>query len=254
MKKIVLSYIFSFLFISANGIASEDITPIEVLNRSYDNQLGKNSISELKMTIVRPQWQRELTLKSWSYGRDYYLIYILSPARDKGQVFLKRENNLWNWIPNINRSIKIPSSMMSGSWMGSDFSNNDLVRERTYVNDYNSKFLDDETKQGFDSYKIELIAKETAPVIWSKIEVWVDKEHFNVVQADFFNEDNEVISRQEMSDFKYFSDSFLPGIVTITPLKDEGHSTVIETINIEFDLDDIDEEMFSIQRMKNIRP
>lgn len=253
MKPII--YLLTFLGIIFQGdLSAQDLSTTDVLNKSYDKQLGNNSIAEMKMTIVRPEWKREISLKNWSYGKEYYLIYITQPARDRGQVFLKRDKNMWNWIPNINRMMKIPPSMMSGSWMGSDFSNNDLVRERTLIEDYEASFLPEESKSGFDCYQLELIPKPQAPVVWSKIVVWIDKEHFNTVQADYYNEDNEVVSRQETSDYKDFDGRYLPGRLTMIPLKKEGEMTIIETVSIDFDVKSVNKNMFSIQNMKRIRP
>jgi hypothetical protein len=101
----------------------------EIVQKATDLIMGKTNIGESKMTIIRPDWSREVTMKSWSKGIDYYLIIITAPARDKGQVFLKREIEMWNWMPSISRMIKIPPSMLMQSWMGSDFTNDDLLKE-----------------------------------------------------------------------------------------------------------------------------
>ncbi|HCM76851.1 MAG TPA: outer membrane lipoprotein-sorting protein, partial [Cytophagales bacterium] len=110
----------------------------------------------MKMTIVRPDWKREVTMKGWSLGTEYSLILITGPARDKGQAFLKRDNEMWNWQPSIDRVVKLPPSMMLQSWMGSDFTNDDLVKESSVVNDYTHSLDQDSVIEGKKVYKIVL--------------------------------------------------------------------------------------------------
>ncbi|BDD03461.1 outer membrane lipoprotein-sorting protein [Aureibacter tunicatorum] len=254
MKAIKAFIFFGIFALYGSMVNSQSLTATQVLVKSYDQQLGETSISEMKMRIVRPEYEREVSLKNWSYGKEYYIIYIMSPARDKGQVFLKRENNMWNWLPKINRMMKIPPSMMSASWMGSDFSNNDLVRERTFINDYESEFKEGENKGGFDCYSIELIPKPEAPVVWSKVQVWIDKKHFNVVEAKYYNELDELVTHQVASDFKDFDGRYLPAKLTMIPVKKPGQRTEMETISMSFDEPSVSKSMFSIQNMKRIKP
>ena len=116
--------LFGLISISVSAQSAE-----EIVREAYKKMEGESSRAEITMQIVRPSWERSVTMKSWSMGEDYSLILITAPARDEGTSFLMRENEIWNWLPDVNRTIKMPPSMMSQSWMGSDFSNNDLVRE-----------------------------------------------------------------------------------------------------------------------------
>lgn len=106
---------------------AQDIT--EIIKKADEKFRGTSSQGEMTMIIQRPTWSREVSMKNWTLGNDYSMIYITAPAKEKGQVFLKRHNEMWNWVPSIERMIKIPPSMMMQSWMGSDFTNDDLVRE-----------------------------------------------------------------------------------------------------------------------------
>ena len=119
-----------YMVLSFNYLPSfaQNLSAREIVKKANDKATGNTSQGKMKMTIVRPDWTREVTMKSWSKGTQYYLIYITEPARDKGQVFMKRDQDMWNWMPGINRMIKLPPSMMGQSWMGSDFTNDDLVR------------------------------------------------------------------------------------------------------------------------------
>ena len=119
-------------------------TATEILQKADEKTRGSESAySEMTITTVRPKWTREMAMKSWAKGNDYSLILITSPARDKGTAFLKRKKEVWNWVPNIERSIKMPPSMMMQSWMGTDFTNDDLVRESSTVDDYDSEVVGD---------------------------------------------------------------------------------------------------------------
>ena len=130
------------------------------------------------MTVKRPEWKCTFTMQSWSLGNDFYILYITAPARDKGQIFMKRENDMWNWMPSISKMIKIPPSMMSQSWMGSDFTNDDLVKMNSYVNQYTHKIIGEEVVEGLNCYKLELIPRPDAPVVWGKVLAWISEEEF----------------------------------------------------------------------------
>ena len=129
-------------------------TAKEIVQKADEKMQGESNKSVMKMTIVRPTWQREITMKGWALGRDYSLILITAPARDKGSAFLKRESEMWNWQPSIDRVIKLPPSMMLQSWMGSDFTNDDLVKESSIVNDYEQTLEEDTLINGLDCYKL----------------------------------------------------------------------------------------------------
>ncbi len=251
MKNLLKSLIFLFLVILVLPVFSQDAT--QIVQKSQDLVNGKSSKGNMKMTIVRSDWTREVTMKSWSLGGDYYMVYILSPARDKGQVFMKRNTDMWNWMPAINRMIKIPPSMMSQSWMGSDFTNNDLMKLNSYVVDYNHKILGDETIGGYDCYKIELLPKENAAVVWGKIILWVAKTEYYQMQFEFFDEDMKMVNKEICSDVIQMGDRKLPSKLVMTPLDKEGQKTIIEMIDVQFNVSDINESFFSQQNMKRVR-
>ena len=141
----------------------------DIIDKANEKMQGTTNSAEMTMKIIRPDWTRDISMKSWANGTKYSLILITAPARDQGASFLKRGNELWNWQPTINRVIKMPPSMMLQSWMGSDFTNDDLVKESSVVNDYTHRLLADTTIQGFKAWKIELIPKEDASVVWGRL-------------------------------------------------------------------------------------
>ncbi|KKM24199.1 hypothetical protein LCGC14_1607460, partial [marine sediment metagenome] len=189
---------------------------------------------------------------SWTKGDDYALILITAPARDKGIAFLKREKEMWNWQPSIERTIKLPPSMMSQSWMGSDFSNDDLVRETSTINDYDHKIIGNEVIEGRDCYKIEMKPHEDVAVVWDKTFIWIDKKDYLELKLEFYDEDGYLVSTMEASKIKLMGGKLLTTHLEMTPADKEGHKTIMEYQLVEFDKN-VAESFFTIQSMKRVR-
>jgi outer membrane lipoprotein-sorting protein len=223
-----------------------------IVQKANDLAMGKTSSGEMTMTIERPSWTRAVSMKSWSKGTDYYLILITEPARDQGQVFLKRLTDMWNFMPSINRMIKIPPSMMSQSWMGSDFTNNDLVKMNSLVEDYTHKILGEENVGGYDCYKIEFIPKENAAVVWGKIVMWIAKNEFYEMKAEFYDEDMKLVNTQTASDIRQFDDRKLPARMEMVPADKPGNKTILQMKNMQFNID-LPDSFFSQQNMQKVK-
>jgi outer membrane lipoprotein-sorting protein len=223
-----------------------------IVQKANDLAMGKTSSGEMTMTIERPSWTRAVSMKSWSKGTDYYLILITEPARDKGQVFLKRLTDMWNFMPAINRMIKIPPSMMSQSWMGSDFTNNDLVKMNSLVEDYTHKILGEENVGDYDCYKIELMPKEDAAVVWGKIVMWIAKNEYYEMKAEFYDEDMKLVNTQIASDIRQFGDRKLPARMEMVPADKPGNKTILQMENMQFNID-LPDSFFSQQNMQKVK-
>lgn len=224
----------------------------EIIKKANDKMMGKTSRGTIRMTIIRPDWSREITMKNWSKGNEYYLILITAPAREKGQVFLKRMNEMWNYVPSINRMIKIPPSMMMQSWMGSDYTNDDLLKESSIVVDYTHKLIGEEEIDGYECFKLELLPKPEAPVVWGKIITWISKEEYMMLKSEYFDEDFFLVNTQTSSDIKMLDDRLLPAKMTMVPADKPENATVFEFLDLEFDVK-IDDDFFSQQNMKKVR-
>ena len=174
--------VFSLLLVTGRSYAE---TPREIVKKANDLWYGKSSISEGTMTVIKPTWTRKISTKAWMLEPDYALILITGPAKDKGIVTLKRKNELWNWIPAIQRVIKIPPSMMLQPWMGSDFTNDDLVRESSIVNDYTQSLIGEEKINGYECYKIKLMPKPEAGVVWEKVIMWISKKSYMELKTEY---------------------------------------------------------------------
>lgn len=225
----------------------------EIIKKADEKMQGEEtSQSTMTMTIVRPTWQREVTFKSWTKGRDYSLALVTAPAKEAGQTFLKRETEMWNWNPTINRLIKLPPSMMSQGWMGSDFSNDDLLKESSIVVDYTHKIIGEEEIDGWDCYKIELIPLEDAAVVWGKILKWIAKEEYLQMKSEYYDEDDYLIKTELAYDMKTMGGRLIPSKFELIPEEEEGHKTMVVMDDIKFN-EPIPDSFFSQQNMKRIR-
>lgn len=232
-------------------LSSNAQTAIEIIQKAEENFRASENIAEIKMTIVRPKWEREMVMKSWNKGEEKALILVKSPARDKGTTFLKNDKEIWNWVPSIEKVVKLPPSMMLQSWMGSDFTNDDLVRNSSIEEDYEHKVLGEEEIDGRMAYKIELIPKPDAPVVWGKITTWITKENYLQVKTEFYDEDDFLINVMMADKIQEMDGRLIPARMTITPVEEEGNKTIIEYLSIDFDAE-IDESMFTVQQMKRM--
>jgi outer membrane lipoprotein-sorting protein len=224
----------------------------EIVAKANELIRATSSYSEISMSIIKPTWSRDMKMKVWSLEPDYALILITEPAKDKGMVTLKRKKEVWNWVPNVNRVIKIPPSMMMQSWMGSDFTNDDLVRQSSIVEDYTHAISGEEIIEGYDCYIVELTPKPEAGVVWGKIITWISKDGYLQLKADHYDEDMILIKSMIGSDVKKMGGRTIPAHWEMIPHDDPGQKTVMEYLDIKFNID-IDEDFFSQQNMRRVR-
>jgi len=251
MKRILL-LLFLLPFINGTLIAYNDPTAKEIIQKADEKMRGESNIATIKMTIIRPTWEREMTLKSWAKGTEYSLTLVTAPARDKGTAFLKREKEIWNWQPTIDRTIKMPPSMMMQSWMGSDFTNDDLVRESSIVTDYEHELLGTETLEDRACYKIKMIPKPDAPVVWGEIIIWVSKDEYLQLKSEFYDEDGYLVQTIYGKQVKEMGGRVIPSVLEVVPADEEGHKTRLEYLSLDFN-EPIQPSFFSIQNMKRVK-
>jgi len=231
----------------------QDLSPKEIIRKADEKFNGElTSTSIMAMTIVRPTWERTIEFKNWTSGREYALTLITSPARDKGQSFLKRQQEMWNWNPTISRLIKLPPSMMSQGWMGSDYTNDDILKESSVVNDYDHEIVGEEEYDGRICYKINMVAKEDAAVIWGHQVRWIDKKDFLFLKSELYDEDGYLIRTELGSEIKTMDGRLIPTRIELIPAEEEGQMTIIEMKEMKFN-EPIEESFFSQQNMKRVR-
>src|SRR6476661_5077138 len=185
-------------------------TAAEIVKKADDKMHGLSSHAIITITTIRPSWSREMTVETWAKGPELAMIMVRSPARDKGIVYLKRKKEVWNWIPSLEKIIKLPPSMMSQSWMGTDFTNDDLVKESSLVNDYDHSIIGDTTIDNRNCYIIQMIPKAEAAVVWGKLLVCIDKKDFLELHTRFYDEDGALINILNTYDVKLMDGRLIP--------------------------------------------
>ncbi|WP_258105415.1 outer membrane lipoprotein-sorting protein [Marinoscillum sp. MHG1-6] len=247
MKRIL---ILSLFFIVGQLVFAQSAS--EIIERANQKMQGETNRAEMVMKIIRPDWSREIQMKSWTKGTEYSLVLITAPVRDQGSAFLKRETELWNWQPTINRVIKMPPSMMMQSWMGSDFTNDDLVKQSSIVEDYDHEMLGDTIIGMREAWKIELIPKPDAAVVWGRLEVYIDKKDYLELLIKYYDEDEYLINTMIMSDIREMGGRVIPTKMEVIPAENPDQRTVITYKDMEFD-QPMDDSFFSLQNMKRVR-
>ncbi len=249
-RKIIITL---FLLSPALLILGQEFTPKEIIRIADEKFNGElTSTGTMSMTIIRPTWERTIEMKNWTSGREYALTLITAPAKDKGQSFLKRQNEMWNWNPTISRLIKLPPSMMSQGWMGSDYTNDDILKESSVVNDYDHQIVGEEDYDGRLCYKIKMVAKEDAAVIWGHQIRWIDKKDFLFLKSELYDEDGYLVRTELGSEIKTMDGRLIPTRIELIPAEEEGQKTIIEMKEMKFN-EPIEESFFSQQNMKRVR-
>lgn len=242
--------LFIFCLYSALLYAQPDAK--EIVRKADERSRGKTSLSSITIQIVRPTWQREMSMKAWSKGNSLSLILVTSPQKDKGIVYLKRSKEVWNWLPSVERNIKLPPSMMSQSWMGTDFTNDDLVKEASIVEDYDQTLTGDTVVEGRKCYKILLLPKPQSAVVWGKIIMAVDQKDYLMLYAAYFDEEGALINIMHASEVKMLGGRLLPSRLEMIPADKPGQKTVLIFNSMEFDKP-MDDNFFSTNNMPHVQ-
>ena len=241
----------SAVFFLTTSLIAQDAT--EIIRKADEKTRVKiTAYSEFTISIVRPKWTREMSLKSWSKGEDYSLILLTAPAKEKGAAFLKRKKEVWNWIPSIERTIKLPPSMMSQSWMGTDFTNDDLVKESSQVYDYVHTIKGDTILEGRNCYKILLTPKPDAAVVWGKIITYIDSVDYIQLRAEMYDEDDFLVNIINSSEIKEMGGQLLATQMEMIPVEKDGHKTILTMKEMVFDKP-IADNFFTTRNMKKVK-
>lgn len=247
MPKAVAALLF-LLFSSLSYAESA----FDIVQKSDQAMRGKSSYSEATMEIVRPDWTRSMTMKSWTKGTELSLVLVTAPAKDKGSASLKRHREMWNWVPSIERVIKIAPSMLSQSWMGSDFTNDDLINQSSIVVDYQHALFGNDSFEGDKVWVIEATAKPDAPVVWNKVTLWISQSTYLQRKVEFYDEFDERVNVLTTYDVKELGGRKIATRMEMKPVDKPGNKTIFTTHQAQFDFD-INDDFFSQQQMKSLR-
>lgn len=236
------------LLITASVLA-QDTVDVNELIREVDRLYRSNtSFTEFEMEIITPHWQRTLSMDAWSEGMEKTFVRIKSPRKEKGMATLRIENEMWNYLPKTNKVMKIPPSMMMGSWMGSDFTNDDIVKESSLFHDYSYEFLDIDSAQEKLFY-ISCIPREDLAVVWGNIVIAVNKADSLPVWQKYYDEKGELMRVMIYSDIRNLGGRRIPAVMELVPQHKEGHKTIVRYLQAEFDVL-LEKETFTLRNLR----
>jgi len=227
MARLALTVLCSILLFSPGFTYAETLTATEIVRRSDELNRRDASYGKVTMLIQRPDWKRTLSIEAWTQGTKNSFIRILSPKKEKGVTFLKKGREAWQFIPSIDRVIKIPPSMMLQSWLGSDFTNDDIVRADSLVVDYDHAILREETDAAVGYWIIEGISKPDAAVVWGKVIFKINKENFVPARVGYYDEDGELVKYYETFDIKPIEGLAVPTRLVMSDMTRAGYSTTL---------------------------
>jgi hypothetical protein len=249
MKKGLLILFGLFpLYFGGTGIAYAEPSIEDILSATDDVGRGEQSVVVISMYVKTARYERSMKMKAWAKGTEKTLIKILEPAKEKGISTLKVEDKIWNYLPKIDRTMKVPSGMMSGSWMGSHFSNDDLVKENRLSEEFEATMIAKPDGAPDGMYVIELVPKPEAPVVWGKV---VTRTRADLIPVDvrYYDEKGALVRTMSFSEVRELGGRLMPTVMTLQPEDKPDEMTRLVYEEIDFTTE-VDESMFSTQALK----
>ena len=242
---------FLILWLFSPIVLSATPEPRELIQQAMDQWRGTSSYSEITMTIHRPDWQRSMSMRSWTKGDKTTLVRVTEPKKDAGSGTLTKDNNMWTFAPKINRIIKIPSSMMNQSWMGSDFSNKDISKSTDIIDQYDHKLLETRQQENHTLYVIESIPHEEAAVVWGK-EIITIRDDSVLIEQQFWDQDNVLVKTMKALEIKQLGGRTVASIIRMGKLDAPDEWTEMSVQDIQFDVPHAD-GLFTLSNLRNPR-
>ncbi len=233
-------------------MAADEIDATALVRAAIDHWRGLSSYSEMTMVIHRPDWERSMTMRAWTKGEDFSLVRIMEPRKDRGNGTLINGDNMWTYSPKVNRVIKVPSSMMGQSWMGSDFSNKDVARADDIVDQYDHRVLSiEETEDGVVVYEIESIPHEEAAVVWGREVLKIRDDHV-VVEHAFYDQDDALVKKLVSLEIGEMGGRTIALRQRMQKLEEPDEWTEIAVLAVEYELD-LKDSLFTLSNLRNPR-
>ncbi|MGD2152189.1 MAG: outer membrane lipoprotein-sorting protein [Gemmatimonadales bacterium] len=221
----------------------------DIIDRVDRIMRGESSHGVATMDVVTENWERSMTMEIWSLGTEYSLIRITAPNKEAGTATLKAGDDIWNYLPRVDRSIKIPPSLMMGAWMGSHFTNDDLVKESRLIEDYDIEFGFDGERDGVQVWEFVLTPKPEAAVVWGRITYEVRQDDLMPTWARYYDEDGNLVRTITFSDYQVMGGRLVPARMDVLPEDKPGERTTVVYSELEFNID-IDESFFSLRALR----
>jgi len=245
----ILTLLSAILFLSPSMAQEPDAA--QLIRNAMDHWRGLTSYSDMTMTIHRPDWERSMTMLSWSKGDKLSLVRIVEPKKDAGNGTLLNDNNMWTYTPKINRIIKVPSSMMSQSWMGSDFSNKDISKSTDIIDQYDHELVGSEERDGHVYYTISSVPHEEAAVVWGK-EVLTVRDDYVLIEQQFWDQDGILVKSMKTLEVQEMGGRAVARVMRMGKVDSPGEWTQLTANSIEFDLE-LPDNLFTLSNLRNPR-
>ena len=226
-----------------------DLTPTEIIDKVDQMLRGDSSRGRVEMSVVTRRWQRDVTMEIWSEGTEKALIKVLQPKKEAGTATLKVESDMWNYLPKIDRTIRVPTSMMMGSWMGSHFTNDDLVKESRLIRDYEIEIIYEGDREGVEVYEFQLTPHPEAPVVWGKILYQVRKRDLMPTRVEYYDEDGELKRTMTFSEYREMGGRLVPSRSRMVPEDKPEEYTEMIYHELHFDIP-IPQGTFSLSSLR----
>jgi outer membrane lipoprotein-sorting protein len=252
-KRIALiCVVLFFSSISPLTFAQDQPPDVQKIIDKVDKLFRSDSSSGvMEMTVVTPHWERTMKMKVWSEGMDKTFLSISSPKKDAGIATLRIDNEMWNFFPNIDKVMKVPPSMMMGSWMGSDFTNDDLVKESSMTRDYDGSLITPKDAKP-EYYYLQLVPKKNTPSVWGRIVMTVRKKDLLPVREQYFDEKGREMRVMELTSIREFDGRMIPSVLEMVPLNKKGNKTVIRYLEMNF-TKPLDKDVFTLRNLQRRR-
>ena len=231
------------------GLAGAEPTIEDLLNSTDDMYRGESSEGTVQMNVKTARWERSMSMKMWTKGTEKSLIIIESPPKEAGMATLKVEDNIWNYLPKVDRTMKVPASMMSGSWMGSHFSNDDLVKESRMAEDYTFEMTEKPADNAAGEYVITCTPKPDAPVVWGKVVVKILGSNELPTEITYWDEKGNLKRTMSFSDIQDVGGREAPTRMKLVPSDKPDEYTEVIYSDITYDVD-VPDETFTLQALK----
>jgi outer membrane lipoprotein-sorting protein len=242
--------ILALLLMAAASTGRGQETAQEIIDHVDRIMRGESSYGTATMEVVTENWERQMSMEVWSLGTEYSLIRITAPKKEQGTATLKAGDEIWNYLPRVDRTIKIPASMMMGAWMGSHFTNDDLVKESRLIEDYDIAISFDGSRDGATVWELTLTPKPEAAVVWGRIEYQVRQDDWMPTWARYYDEDDDLVRTMTFTDFRVLGGRLVPAVMDVRPEDKPGERTTVRYESLEFDVG-IDESFFSLRALRS---
>ncbi len=224
-------------------------TAQEIIDRVDRLMRGESSHGKMEMRINTEHWSRSLEMEVWSLGTQYSLVRVTAPSREAGTATLKAGQEVWNYLPRVDRTIKVPPSLMMGSWMGSHFTNDDLVKESRIIDDYDIEIAFEGARDGTKVWEFNLTPKPEAPVVWGRIEEQVRKEDLMPTWVRYYDEDGTLVRTMTFSNYTRMGGRLVPGQMLVVPRDKPDESTALIYHDLDFDVG-LSPDFFSLRNLR----